>query len=106
SPHRSRPRTTMVSALDAEIAELRSACEPIFIANPSRHPRIFRISKSSSINEATREDAEPARRPASRRVSFRSHTEIDFGHASQEQRQTRSHGRAGQGSRGHQGVLA
>ena len=41
SPHKSRPRTTIVSALDAEIAELRCACEPIFITIPSTPSIVF-----------------------------------------------------------------
>jgi len=53
SLQRSCPRTTIVSALDAEIAVLRCACEPIFMDYPSR-ARCFRIAKLSSFTEAAR----------------------------------------------------
>src|SRR5437879_2389683 len=73
---RSRPRTRIVSAFAALIAELRRSCRPIFTAPPS-----FRYPNMTSLCETILNWLSAHRQERRPRPSVFSDTEINFAHA-------------------------
>src|SRR6185436_13260600 len=95
SPHRSRPRTRIVSWFEDEIAELRWVCGPIFMIQS------FRIAKIASPCEHG-----PARRDGASsdavRLQIFSDSEIEWLHETPNYpAASRSHGRARERTRRH-----
>src|ERR687896_319684 len=102
SPHRSRPRTRIVSSLEDEIADERCAWEPIFTGLTS-----FRIANYDSECEYGGHGPRRAtklsrtRSGTEARPNLFSDSEIECAHEAPYRRRaaTRSHGRAREGTR-------
>src|SRR4030095_10124735 len=100
SPHRSRPRTRIVSWFEDEIAELLWVCGPIFMV------QAFRIAKTTSPCEHGHARGDGTSSDAVRPTIF-SDSEIEWLHETPNYpTASRSHGRAREGTRCHSRVHA